>query len=897
VLRMNKIISLHQSHHSHTFKSRVSKLTAVVLAFIFNLFPSAVFAQYTPGNPVGGGSSLTLTPPDTDLSMGYLSNIFGTVDGVLSSSGSQLLGAMFSVFNGAVLVLGGIVILYTLFVSTLNTAHEGEMLGKRWSSVWIPLRSVMGIALLVPKTSGYSFIQIFMMWVAVQGVGAADSVWNKALDYFMQGGILIQQNQNLTGTGANAVQGASDVTTAGVKLLQSMTCIAMLQHQLNAYRDSVPDGDPTKLPPVPNFYQKVLNAINTATFPPASAPLVSTVTIDFPTLDPNDPIDKNYIAFDPAHTNGVPSSVCGYVTISGIPITGAQNPARKNGVIAMMNALYGAAQNIVTNYTLPTTNTNRQELGHNITQTSVNGHNYYVWGGGDTAKPKSSLLQGTAISNVVSSYFGVVTPALNLLNQGGNLKAAETWVNTAKLNGWILAGSFYFDVIQFNNTLSISENKPPIVTPPSVTSLPPIATKFPGGENNTQYYKPIVNLLTTSDAYSVGEGGKGTFYQDVQDYGNSLASGNIGISNAGGSTYGTGNDKIDAIMKNVIGVGGQINTGLASLASSQSSNVNPVVAIAQLGNGLVNTVFGVYITVAVMVFVIGMVMGLAWGFAFAAAMSGLVSVLMGIITPILIPLFVTGLTMVYYIPMVPFIIFLFGAIGWFISVIEAIMAAPLVALGIAHPEGAEILGKAEPAVGLLVNVFLRPTFMIFGMLTGMMLSYVGVWILNQGVYTMFYGATGYQSGATYLNVDGTYGITKSVSSNADGVTASLFGPIAFLIIYVMIALQIVQKSFTLIYIIPDEVLKWIGVNIKGMGGEAEAEGKIAGGFHGAGQAQGEATAKGSEAGKAGFDYGSAHEKGNVDYGKGMSGVLGKKLSASKGDDSSSSSSANMQGGS
>jgi conjugal transfer/type IV secretion protein DotA/TraY len=880
---MNKIIP---KILPHTLSRKLKYIASTFAIFIFNLLPLQVFAQST---GTGDSTTLSLTPPDTDLSMGYLSNIFGTVDGVLTSSGSQLLGAMFSIFNGAVLVLGGIVILYTLFISTLNTAHEGEMLGKRWSSMWIPLRSVMGIALLVPKTSGYSFVQIFMMWIAVQGVGAADSVWNKALDYFMQGGILIQQNQNLTSKG---ITGASDVTTAGVKLLQSMTCLAMMQTQLNAYRNSIPEGDPTRPPPVPNFYQETVNALNNQTFPPSVASVVPKITIGFPTLNPNNSMDAPYMYLDPAPTNGIPNSVCGYATIAGISLTGTTSPARKSGVLAMMNTLYGYAQSIVSNYNLPATNKTRLELGHNLTTNTVNGVDYYIWGGGSPAAPKASLLSGSIISNVVTNYFGIVTPALNLKSQGGNLNAAANWVNTAKMNGWILAGSFYFDVIQFNNTLSISEDNPPVVSPPTVLSITPIGNKLPGGQSNTQYYLPLVNLLmNSSDPYSVGAGSKGTFYQDVQDYGNNLANGNLSISN-GGSTAGTGNDKIDNIMKNVIGVGGKINEALQNLSTSQSSNTNPVVAIAQVGNSLVNTVFGIYVGVAVTVFVIGMVMGLAWGFAFAAAMSGLVTVLMGIITPILIPLFVTGLTMVYYIPMVPFIIFLFGVIGWFISVVEAIMAAPLVALGIAHPEGAEILGKAEPAVGLLVNVFLRPTFMIFGLLIGMMLSYVGVWILNQGVYTMFYGATGYQSGATYLNTGATPGITKSVSSNATDVTASLFGPIAFLIIYVMIALQIVQKSFTLIYIIPDEVLKWIGINIKGMGGEAEAEGKVAGGFHGAAQAQGEATAKGSEAGKAGFDYGAAHEKSNQE---GVKGVLsGKKIGATK-SDGGGTSTGNMQG--
>jgi defect-in-organelle-trafficking protein DotA len=175
------------------------------------LWPTLLFAQ----------SGLSLTPPNSDLSLIYLSNMFGVVDGVLFGTGSQLLGTLFGVFNGTILILGGIIIVYTFFIGTLKTAHEGEILGKEWSSVWIPLRVVAGITLLIPKASGYSFIQIFMMWIIVQGIGVADSVWNAALDYLYSGGIVISQNY----TSANG----QSVTTSDGKPLGQTTSLTHLR--------------------------------------------------------------------------------------------------------------------------------------------------------------------------------------------------------------------------------------------------------------------------------------------------------------------------------------------------------------------------------------------------------------------------------------------------------------------------------------------------------------------------------------------------------------------------------------------------------------------------------------------------------------------------------------------
>ena len=97
---------------------------------------------------------ITFTPPDSDLSFQYLNDMFGQVDNVLIGGDSRLLGTLFGVFNSAILVLGGIIVLYTFFIGTLRTAHEGETLGREWSSIWIPLRTVAGISLLIPKSSG-----------------------------------------------------------------------------------------------------------------------------------------------------------------------------------------------------------------------------------------------------------------------------------------------------------------------------------------------------------------------------------------------------------------------------------------------------------------------------------------------------------------------------------------------------------------------------------------------------------------------------------------------------------------------------------------------------------------------------------------------------------------------
>ncbi len=175
-------------------------------------------------------------PATNDQSMYYLAAIFGNVGNVLSqwtgAHESTLLKYTFLYFNNAVIVLGCILILYTLVISTINTSHDGEMMGKRFNSVWIPLRSALGFALLLPTTTsslgmgniavqGYAVIQVFVMWVIVQGVGAADYIWSNMVDQIATGNAQITMNTSTT----------SDLETA-TSIFEYMTCtIGLMESQ------------------------------------------------------------------------------------------------------------------------------------------------------------------------------------------------------------------------------------------------------------------------------------------------------------------------------------------------------------------------------------------------------------------------------------------------------------------------------------------------------------------------------------------------------------------------------------------------------------------------------------------------------------------------------------------
>ena len=82
----------------------------------------------------------------TDLSIQYLSMIFGNVEGtVVTGGGFQTLKTVLTSFNTAIMSLGGIIVLYSMIVSVVNTAHDGEMLGREWEFYLDPFAHCNGI--------------------------------------------------------------------------------------------------------------------------------------------------------------------------------------------------------------------------------------------------------------------------------------------------------------------------------------------------------------------------------------------------------------------------------------------------------------------------------------------------------------------------------------------------------------------------------------------------------------------------------------------------------------------------------------------------------------------------------------------------------------------------------
>jgi conjugal transfer/type IV secretion protein DotA/TraY len=105
--------------------------------------------------------------------------VFGDfADNPFSPGGpSTLLGNMFVIFNTAIFTVGFAWAMYGVVSGVVQTAHEGEVLGKRLSTVWFPIRMITGIAGMVPMFKGFTMFQAIMMMMTAVGIGIGNSLW------------------------------------------------------------------------------------------------------------------------------------------------------------------------------------------------------------------------------------------------------------------------------------------------------------------------------------------------------------------------------------------------------------------------------------------------------------------------------------------------------------------------------------------------------------------------------------------------------------------------------------------------------------------------------------------------------------------------------------------------
>ena len=142
----------------------------------------------------------------SDASRQFLDSLLGQGwdawgQGLGGSQGAELMLEMFSAFNIVALASISALFLWVLAVAVAGTAHEGVPFGKKYSSLWMPLRFVGAMGAMAPIFKGLSFFQVVILACYGLSINFGNFFWSMGTDYFVEHGgqITVQApDQNVT---------------------------------------------------------------------------------------------------------------------------------------------------------------------------------------------------------------------------------------------------------------------------------------------------------------------------------------------------------------------------------------------------------------------------------------------------------------------------------------------------------------------------------------------------------------------------------------------------------------------------------------------------------------------------------------------------------------------------
>lgn len=749
---------------------------------LLSLFSGAAFADATVTSQTKVHSFLTPDMLTNDVSLNVLSQVFGTVGNVIHGSSGQFVGQLFYKLNQGFCVVAGLWLFYTIASTIFKASQEGSLMGQNRNTFWIFLRISIGIGLLLPMPlTGYSVFQGTVMSVVTQGVGLADQTWSWVLDSLKNGGKIYTDPKQIQLPADDFKQG--DIVGRIQEIAAAEACYY--------FERPVVEGDSSlaALAGSSNIIWTEDKAGNFF-FAKGSTPgecgsvhwAAGISSDNVPQIiDPN----NNYEDVAQQSANG---DATNRLILRGL--------TQRAATLQVINDLQPAVKQWVLAAKAPASST----------------------GGAVSSLPDTML--AAAIANSVTDYMSLTLPVRRLLQQQ-TANDALSFIDKAKKEGWLMAGRYYWDLVDSG----IKTNDPSGFSGILFETTPKSSEK--GSADIKKILEPVGSDKTcSSTSTSLSCATYNALHSLYENQNHGRGSPDIG----GFGDRSTGGSLIESI---ILGAFLPFLGGLVSLLSSfQDVGADPMIFLHNIGTGCISTMISIWLMGAVY----SAVMAIPGMVCSAVQPIGWVVQALGDwIRPIAFGctglLIIAGIILGYYAPLYPWMVFTFATLGWIISVIEAMVAAPLVSLGLTHPEGHDFLGKVEQALMLLLGVFLRPVLMVVGLLISMILCYVILRVVNYGfigiIQSAFptptfngdlYGAVNNvaftQAAASIIKSGALAGVINPFTGIINLVGQALIFPLVvigcLLVLYAGLVFNLINQIFTLIYVLPDKIMRWVG---------------------------------------------------------------------------------------
>lgn len=379
----------------------------------------------------------------------------------------------------------------------------------------------------------------------------------------------------------------------------------------------------------------------------------------------------------------------------------------------------------------------------------------------------AQLVNAEAIIQHASQiYENRVTAAIRSSNVNSQLNNLTSQVaETIKSEGWFALGSWYQTLAVANNRVGNSASA-----------------------KGSSFGASTGQIPVSSDNYKLAMSAYGA-QKSVTD--NSSA----GVLTAKSSFESNKVNDAASLLSYVFNTGGQsLTQSLISQSQNDNGQVNPIISMKNLGDNLIVSAEASLVAYAgIKAFIagsnetlIGTVVNKASGVG--AALQSVGDTLDPYVAVCLIMLITAGISLSIYIPLMPFLIWTAACINYLVIVGEGIFASALWAFSHLLGNGDGMGQKTAHGYIFILNLMFRPILMVGGFFLGGGIAVVGGTILNK----MFPAA-----------------IANAQFDSVTGIVTIL----GYLVIYCSTAITIISLSFSLINIVPDQVINWIGGHV------------------------------------------------------------------------------------
>ena len=114
----------------------------------------------------------------------FLNMIFGPL--FSGPNNETLVSALIANFNVLFFAIAALLFIYNMVVGVTETAHEGEILCRRHSAMWVPLRTILAVAALIPMPTGYNTAQHGIAYMVNVSTATASFFWNETVDLIVE---------------------------------------------------------------------------------------------------------------------------------------------------------------------------------------------------------------------------------------------------------------------------------------------------------------------------------------------------------------------------------------------------------------------------------------------------------------------------------------------------------------------------------------------------------------------------------------------------------------------------------------------------------------------------------------------------------------------------------------